>query len=82
MSYCTDCAKYLNRIAELEAKLAACEWRPITPEDLPKVGDEVFTRYLEAHTIAPRAEDGIWENCANRTWTHFRAINPPQQGKP
>jgi hypothetical protein len=83
------CNEQRERINVLEAKLAACEWKPITETDLPKVGDEVGGTYFPN---LKRPSTG-WHVCdwsqmmqpvsyveyQRLGWTHFRAINPPQQ---
>ena len=69
-----------KRISELEAKLAALDWSPITESNLPKVGDEVL--YGNGTRVSPvicEYEFDVWE--ANKD-THFRAINPPPPEKP
>lgn len=73
---CRDC------IAELESRLAALDWRPITPESLPKVGDELYSpvskmvmRLPEGYApMIPMPNDFIFAG-----WTHFRPINDPQE---
>ena len=68
------------KIAQLEAKLAALDWTPITESNLPKVGDEVL--YGNGTRVSPvicEYEFDVWE--ANKD-THFRAINPPPPEKP
>lgn len=76
-----DCLQAKNkRIADLEAQLAALQWRPISKSDLPKVGDEVMddicmaTKKVDA-AMAARSY-AAWR--AYR-WTFFRTINPPTQ---
>jgi hypothetical protein len=66
-----------NRIAALERKLASLDWRRITPENLPKVGDEVlFASGTVKHVTEYDAKQWIhyWNNC-----THRRHINPPSE---
>jgi hypothetical protein len=68
-----------ERIAALEAKLAACEWKPITPSYLPKYGDEVGT--ASAGKIIEVADayctpDERFDGWLTSDYTHFRAINP------
>jgi hypothetical protein len=59
-------------------------WMEITPENLPKAGDEVFRLRLGVSGRAfPSVDAAI--NCDNTTctdwallrYTHFRPINPP-----
>lgn len=70
-----------ERIRELEQQLAELQWQPITPENLPKVGDEAYSSndgdFLEVHTC----DLGTFQEWSNEGWTHFRAINPPTQDK-
>jgi hypothetical protein len=68
-----------KRIAALEARLAACEWKPITPSYLPKYGDEVGT--ASAGKIIEVADayctpDERFDGWLTSDYTHFRAINP------
>ncbi len=70
-----------DRIRELEQRLAELQWREITEQDLPKVGDEVGC-FVEEGTV-------IYEVAAHHTlfsarkWryeramTHFRPISAP-----
>jgi hypothetical protein len=71
------------QLAEARATIAELQWTPITPENLPKVGDEVGCF----------ADDGccVYEVCdlhllftyevwvKQRAMTHFRPISPPAQ---
>jgi hypothetical protein len=79
-----------NRIAELErevgqlrARLKELEWREITPESLPKVGDELLNAKrgvlmrlpADYAPMIPMMDDFTFAG-----WTHFRhfrPINPP-----
>ncbi len=76
-----------KRIDELEEQLAAAhatiqrlQWQKITPECLPKVGDEVWeplhgdSSLVDAEAIKDNPNCGEWLAWG---WTHFRAINPP-----
>ena len=83
-AYCDYESLYLaakRRITTLESQLAALQWQPITPENLPKVGDEVIAYEEELQVVysvdcIPESERDakIW----NRNgWTHFRPIAPP-----
>ena len=71
-----------ERVAELEAKLAALDWTPITESNLPKVGDEVMRFRADKIRQTVYAVDGTEEQntliiCLARGDTHFRPINPP-----
>ncbi len=82
-----------ERIKELEAKLAALDWTPITESNLPKVGDEVYAATTSnvfypdscGTVYAPEREDDLrpflgWVGSpAFPSFTHFRPINPPVQ---
>ncbi len=85
-----------DRIDELTAELreamlelAALEWKRITPECLPRVGDEIYCldRTQERpHVIIVTPlmgkrmrDDSGYEWIIGNHWTHFRAINPPQE---
>jgi hypothetical protein len=75
-----------RRIDALKLELAEARkpltWRRITPENLPKKGDELYSKYGEVHaTQTERSEDAEHDVARfNRAgWTHFRSINPPQE---
>ncbi len=80
--YCDLCAQEL--IPELEAKLAALEWKPITAESLPGDGDEIYSRYKEVYAAQRRYTDKP-EHVVLRLhrggWRYYRPINPPSQGE-
>jgi hypothetical protein len=62
------------QIAALEARLKAAEWQPITPENLPKVGDEVAHWWELGQCWLVRewsSGDGVGKE------TLFRAISAP-----
>jgi hypothetical protein len=65
-------------------ELLASRWTRITPENLPKVGDELLGQDIECGW-AVLALDGIPESERDcRTllrigWTHFRPINAPRE---
>jgi len=67
------------QLAEANRKLEALDWKPITPENLPKVGDEVWQQGHDTYVVLDKnqmrsANDyGVWG------WTHFRPINPPSK---
>ena len=69
-----------ERIKELEAKLAALDWTPITESNLPKLGDEVGRQNSSgiwlAYTVETNADYRFWHALG---YTHFRPINPPVQ---
>jgi hypothetical protein len=75
-----------RRADALESQLKALEWQPITPENLPKVGDEVacfdsggsvIYEVSHLHTLFSSQK---WRD--ERGMTHFRPINPPAQEQP
>jgi hypothetical protein len=75
-----------QRIRELERRLAATEWKEITPENLPKVGDEVWGPYtaysgaarcyLQAITLLHQTS---MEAMKIGGFTHFRPIAAPPE---
>ena len=85
------------RIAELELQLAALqlaeallrfvrrEWTPISPENLPKVGDEVYApprEQLDKHsvmdvTVVMAVCNDSVEDWNHEGWTHRRPIDAP-----
>ena len=77
-------AEHLARTAtecvELKAELGALQWREITPEHLPKVGDEVIDRW-EAPDIS-KMSMAMWgweaKDFIRAGFTHYRPIAPPQ----
>jgi len=73
-----------KRIAELEAKMAALDWTPITESNLPNRGDEAFMLPTETHgarviPVGFDAREGDAPRYIDAGYTHFRPINPPVQ---
>jgi hypothetical protein len=77
----------LNIARELLAarkQLAALSWKKITPENLPKVGDEVYRGLrLTRPRVAPVLEGHIATRPCAFHWrdfgfSHFRSLNPPE----
>lgn len=75
-----------SEIERMARALLALDWTPITPENLPKVGDEVLA-------VFPRGDQKVWNVCAD--WMaemagsstavvrqYRRPVNPPAGGKP
>ena len=77
-------AYYKRRINKLEKQLAALSWKKITPENLPKVGDEVYRGLrLTRPRVAPVLEGHIATRPCAFHWrdfgfSHFRSLNPPE----
>lgn len=80
----------IYRIASLEVRLAALDWRPITAEDLPDNRHElmmvvdtaqedglILVRQFWDFKFLPGEDVFLW--LSQRGWTHFRPINPPQR---
>jgi hypothetical protein len=72
-----------QEVPELEAALEALQWTPITPENLPKRGDEVLRQrnggllsIVVGNAISP--EDTTYQEWIDLKYTHFRPINPPR----
>jgi hypothetical protein len=70
-----------KRISELEAQLAALSWTPITPDNLPKVGEEVGG-YDPAEAISVWRVRIVTKITVNADWralkyTHRRPLNLP-----
>ena len=64
---------------EALAKLAALQWRLITKTDLPQEGDEVGSYFGSSQfAVCECSEVMNYKNLIADDWTHFRAINPPQ----
>ena len=70
-------AELERQLAEAKAQIAALQWRPITPENSPKVGDEAYS-CNDGDVLEVRSCDlGTYSKWTNAGWTHFRPINPP-----
>lgn len=74
-----------DKVAALEAKLAALEWTEITPESLPKVGDEALSIYVSYSGICYKMVQSItplmcvdFPSCKGAGWVFYRAINCPE----
>lgn len=70
-------------IAELRAEVERLIWKPITPESLPKLGDEVYghdgkTGYPESVDIE---DDYTAEEWVCDGYTHYRPSNYPASTK-
>lgn len=79
----------IERLSRAEANLQIMQWKPITPENLPQVGDEVggvgesdsypwMCRAVTGGTVKQRnanPQDRDWERLG---YTHFRPIAPPK----
>lgn len=69
-----------ERIRELEAQLETLDWTPITAENLPRLGDEVWGMVRAVHAV-DRAYLGFIGNTADNwiqnRYTHRRALNAP-----
>jgi hypothetical protein len=77
-------------IAALKDQIAALSWKPITPDSLPNVGDEVYSSGYKSvffpdsqgTVYAPERTDDLrphlgWINAPSHAFTHYRPINPP-----
>lgn len=60
-------------------ELLPLRWTPISPDNLPKVGDEVMRLQANRpiHVYAVHDENNSLVNCQARGDTHFRPINAP-----
>jgi hypothetical protein len=63
-------------IAALERKLGSLDWTPITPENLPKVGDEVLCG-RERREVKEEDLPRFAESWHFHGWTHRRPLNLP-----
>ena len=69
-----------DRIEDLEAQLAALQWKPIDEKHLPKVDDEVLdlvdhiVRYM--HDTDAGFDERYYRGLG---YTHFRPINAPRK---
>jgi len=77
-----------ERIAEMEAQLAAQAWRPVTGDDLPEDHDEalVTVENDDGYRFVDMAEftvGGVWWQRVDTGWqelkrvTHWRPLPPP-----
>jgi len=79
-----------RQLATAQATIAALQWTPITPDNLPKVGDEL-ARFPGDPSVR-LCQVQVWqvgENAGHEQpfsfrwrlseWTHFRPISPPAQ---
>jgi hypothetical protein len=72
---------YRERIELGQQLVGAFMWKPITPESLPKDGDEVggfdsFPYVLDVVTYAAIKDYDTWRS---RCMTHFRPLNEPER---
>jgi len=76
------CVRHLKHIVELKAQLAALQWTPISPENLPKAGDEVLGYEDGLFPVYPVScipdHERSAEDWHKHGWTHFRPIAPPE----
>lgn len=78
-------ADYARIVAQLEARLAALDWRPITPESLPKVGDEVLElRKIDGQVRRLYKAEAAWTEGMMYRDDHpyleyHRPLNAPQE---
>ena len=66
----------------LQSQLDALTWTPITPENVPKVGDEVGGRGWGTSEVTLVTEEKLflcqdWQGWVRNGYTHKRPINPP-----
>lgn len=63
----------------LKAQIAAMQWTPITPENLPKVGDELIGQRGKVMALPEGYAPAIpmMEDFTYAGWTHFRPIGAP-----
>lgn len=85
MSQAISCRERQLLAAEAErdqakAELAEMKWKLITPDSLPKVGDEVIRskRKYHVHEVSPYSQQWDFERWTRSEYTHYRAINPPK----
>ena len=75
-------AEYELQLAVLLALREAVRWKPITPDSLPKVGDEVYRAGMNGCKPALDIQvvgdaTTTYNGYREWGWTHYRAINPP-----
>lgn len=70
-------------LEEAQARLAALEWNPITPENLPQCGDEVWNRHSgEAEKLTTHTPPFDANDYASWGYTHFRKTLIPTPAAP
>ena len=69
-----------DEVRQMARELLALQWQPITPENLPKVGDEVL-RLKDVHTVYDTMVSAYRnaEEWHKANWSHRRPINPPKE---
>jgi hypothetical protein len=67
------------RIRKLEQRLAALDWTPITPENLPQKGHEAGYRSKSGQFVVLSIYHSrlTYKQWKHEGWSHFRAINAP-----
>lgn len=68
---------------QLKAELAEMQWKPITPDSLPKDGDEISDGRFRVDDASSHIPDWGEEKMTDvdwhlHGWTRYRAINPPK----
>ncbi len=76
-----ELGKANTRIRELEDRLAALDWRPITPESLPSVDNHEIGKWHQNRFWQVNSSDWFREfaDYQRLGWTHFRYLNAPQE---
>ena len=69
----------VRKLKMMALRLSALDWTPITPDNLPKVGDEVLGFYStgEMNVYASTGKEKP-ENWKPSIFTHFRPLNAPK----
>jgi hypothetical protein len=70
-----------RQLAEAQATIAALQWTPITPDNLPKVGDEAYSGNDGDFLYVHSCDLGTAQEWTNEGWTHFLHISPPTQAR-
>jgi hypothetical protein len=76
------CSVHAPQLRKAQERIKDLEWKPITPDSLPKVGDEAMNPTTGEVIASPSFYDDLnyelWIDCG---WTHYRPINPPERTK-
>lgn len=67
------------QLAAAQATIAALQWTPITPDNVPQVGDEAYSANDGDFTYVQSFDLGTAQEWTNDGWTHRRPISPPAQ---
>lgn len=74
-------------MCELEGRLAQAQWKPITAENLPKIGDELLSVWTDGVMDVEVVRKALpttfeeWKEFTTGSKAYYRPINPPKSSK-